>query len=119
MIMSHGEVVFLLLMLSVFVLGFLMLLNAIYFQIRYQRMVDRTLHGENYIDGGGVFNASRMMIYAHYCLFPKRAERDGVVDQMGQIPLVVKVHLIFHWLAVIMVCLLAAVGFVVHRLMLG
>ena len=117
--MSNSEYLFLALMLTVFILGFLMLLNAIYFQIKYQKRVDQTLDGENYIDGGGIFNASRMMIHAHYCLFQKRAERDGVIKQMSLIPLVVKMHLIFHWLAVIVMCLLAAVAFVVHRTMLS
>ena len=81
--------------------GILVIVNAIYFQVRYQKQVDQLIHGDDYIDGGWLFNSTRMMMYAHYCLFNKRARKAGVEDSVAGIPVIVKWHLIFHWGAVI------------------
>ncbi|BFM06492.1 hypothetical protein [Halioxenophilus aromaticivorans] len=96
-------------------LGGLEFLHTIYFQVRYQKKVDVLINGDNYIDGGWIFNASRMMMYAHYCLFPKRAERAGVEKAIHQIPVAIKWHLIVHWVAVILVCFLAAIAYLCVR----
>lgn len=86
----------------VFILaGFLVILNAIYFQIRYQKKTDQLFHGENYIDGGWLFNSQRMMMYAHFCLFDKRAKRAGVFDQVQKMPPVIRFHLLAHWIMAI------------------
>ena len=87
----------------VFILiGFTVILNAVYFQIRYQKRVGQLLHGDDYIDGGWIFNSQRMMMYAHYCLFEKRAKRAGLYDQVQAIPGVIKGHLLLHWVLVIL-----------------
>ena len=92
-------------------LGVLVLLHTIYFQIRYQEKVDKLIHGDNYLDGGWIFNASRMMIYAHYCLFPKRAKRAGVTAAIHRMPSVIRWHLIMHWAVVILVGFLAVFAY--------
>lgn len=94
-------------------LGVIMLINVAYFQIRYQKRVDQLLHGDRYIDGGWIFNSHRMMMYAHYCLFKKRAEKAGLLEKVLTIPTVVKLHLVFHWGAVILLGLIL-VGFAVN-----
>lgn len=112
--MSTAEDIYFILGLAFFFLGFLMLSNAIYFQMRYQKKADQLLHGDNYIDGGWVFNSHRMMMYAHYCLFHKRAARDQVLEQVLNMPKAMKFHLILHWGTVTLVGLTLIIGFVIN-----
>ncbi len=86
-----------------------MLINVAYFQIRYQKKVDQLLHGDRYIDGGWMYNSHRMMMYAHYCIFKKRAERAGILEKVLAIPAVVKLHLVLHWSVVIALGLILVV----------
>lgn len=76
-------------------------LNAIYFHYRHQRDLDQLVMKEQYIDGGLLFNLMRLMLYGHYCLFPKGAQRDGVYEIFSTLPCSIRVHLIFHWCVVI------------------
>ena len=92
-------------------LGLVVFFHTIYFQIRYQKKVDKLINGDNYIDGGWIFNTSRMMIYAHYCLFPKRASRAGVTEAIQNMPAIIRWHLIGHWGVVISACLLAVFAY--------
>ena len=93
-------------LLVVIFFGVLILMagNTIYFQIRFQKKTDQAIHGENYVDGGWLFNANRMMMYAHYCLFSARAKRAGVYEQVTQLPREIKFHLILHWVIVNAIC---------------
>jgi len=92
-----------------FILTIVAILNAVYFQIRYQKKADTIISGDNYIDGGWIFNSTRLMMYAHYCLFPARAERAGVKDRVAKLPSMLKFHLILHWCLVILGSLCMAV----------
>ena len=100
--MLNNVDLFIWLCLVFIVIGITVILNAIYFQIRYQKRLDQLLHGDDYIDGGWIFNSQRMMMYAHYCLFEKRARRAGLYDQVQAIPGVIKGHLLLHWVLVIL-----------------
>ncbi len=100
-------------------LGVLVMVNAIYFQILYQKKIDQLIRGDDYIDGGWLFNSTRMMMYAHYCLFNKRAKKAGVEDSIASIPVVVKCHLIFHWSGVIIGSGALALGWSVAHFVLG
>ncbi len=100
--MIGNEDLFLVLCLLFAVIGFTVILNAIYFQVRFQRTVDQLLHGDNYIDGGWIFNSQRMMMYAHYCLFERRARRAGLYDRVQAMPRVLKGHLLLHWVLVLL-----------------
>lgn len=77
--------------------AFVMIGNVVYFQIRFQRSADRLIHGGNVIDGGWLYNSQRMMMYAHYCLFKKRAVKAKVYTQVKQLPQNIKFHLLLHW----------------------
>jgi hypothetical protein len=68
-------------------LGVLVIVNAIYFQVLYQKKVDQLIHGDDYIDGGWLFNSTRMMMYAHYCLFNRRAKKSGLKILLQIFPL--------------------------------
>ena len=92
------------------VCGLLAIVNVIYFQIRYQKKVDAIIHGDNYIDGGWVFNSTRLMMYAHYCLFPGRAEKAGLGKQVSEIPKIIKCHLVLHWVLVLVSGFFLVVG---------
>jgi len=91
------EDIYLVTFLGFLVCSFTSLVNVIYFQLRFQRKVDRIILGSNYIDGGWIFNSTRLMMYAHYCLFPSRAARAGVSNQVRMIPHTIRLHLILHW----------------------
>jgi len=90
--------------------GLVLVSNAFYFQLRFQERVDRIINGGNYIGGGWLFNASRLMMYAHYSLFPGRAARDGKGEQIKMLSPAIKFHLILHWVSVVAVCLFLAIG---------
>ncbi len=90
--------------------GFVAIANVIYFQIRYQKRVDAIVHGERYIDGGWVFNSTRLMMYAHYCLFTGRRQRDGVVEKIKLTPGIIKFHLVLHWFLVVVGGLFGVLG---------
>lgn len=79
--------------------GLASILNAIFFQFKYQKLIDQQFHGDNYIDGGWLFNSTRMLMYAHYCLFPARAQKDRVSHHVDSLSLKIKLHLIFNWIA--------------------
>lgn len=102
-------------------IGLILLVNVVYFQVMYQRKVDRAIHGDECIDGSWIFNSTRMMVYAHYCLFSARAIKAGVAGKIVTIPFVIKAHLVLHWLLVIggsllMVVLILLDHFYLHYL---
>ncbi len=110
---------FLLLTFFIFlVCGVAAIVNVIYFQIRYQKKVDTIIQGDRYIDGGWMFNSTRLMMYAHYCLFPRRALRAGISDRVDSIPRVIKFHLVLHWFLVIVTCFLGGVGYLIVEFVL-
>ncbi len=91
----------------VFVLTWvLMAINAVYFHCRYQKKLDQQIMGDDYIDGGMLYNLTRLMLYAHYCLFSNRAKRAGVDEIIRDLPTKLKAHLIFHWFSVLFGCLI-------------
>lgn len=100
-------------------LGILMLANVVYFQIRYQKKTDYLFNDDNYIDGGWIYNSMRMMMYAHYCLFHRRARRAGVLERVRRIPSVIKFHLYFHWFSVIVVSLILTIVSILDYYLLG
>jgi len=100
------------------IFGTMAIANVIYFQNRYQKKVDTIIQGDRYIDGGWIFNSTRLMMYAHYCLFPRRARRAGISKQVESIPKVIKLHLILHWFLVIVGGFLLIAGSLIVELFL-
>lgn len=78
--------------------------NALYFHFRYQKQLDQKVMKSEYYDSGLLLGLNRLMVYGHYCFFPKRAVRDGVADVFDGITRSEKRHLQFHWFAIIAAC---------------
>ncbi|WP_062268277.1 hypothetical protein [Endozoicomonas arenosclerae] len=85
--------------------GFLFLLsmvlfsiNAIYFYRRHYKDVSELVDGVFY-DCGLMFATHRLSMWGHYCLFPKRAERDNVLAVFEELPKNIRRQLIFHYLS--------------------
>lgn len=77
------------------------IINAIYFHFRYQKKIDETIAGKE-DDIGFLIGMTRLMMYGHYCLFPKRARRAGVYNIFTRLPRIQRAHLIFHWLSILL-----------------
>lgn len=86
---------------SAILLSLLGIANAIYFHYRYQRKLDSELMKSEYYSGGLIVDLMRLMLYGHYCLFPKRAKRDDVSHVFNKISKTERIHLVFHWCSVI------------------
>ncbi|PXF64223.1 hypothetical protein [Kangiella spongicola] len=80
---------------------FLLIINAIYFYFRYQKSMEKELLGDDYSSGGFLYDSTRLMMYGHYILFPKRAKKAGVYEFFKNIPFKVKTHLLIHWFGLI------------------
>lgn len=81
--------------------GFVVLLHVIYFYFNYQKPIDKKVMGGDYYEMGILLASTKLMMYGHYCLFPKRAKKAGVHEIFSTIPRNVKAHLIVHWVLVI------------------
>jgi hypothetical protein len=97
------------------VLGVAAIVNAVFFHYRYQKDIDKRVMKDGYYDGGLLFNLLRVMMYGHYCLFPKRAKRDNVNEVFSTLSKTVRFHLIFHWVAFVTAFLLMFVTYFVGR----
>lgn len=86
-------------------------INAVYFHYRFQRELDREIMKSSYYDGGLLMNLNRLMMYGHYCFFPKRAKRDGVYEIFQELDRRQRLHLQFHWIAIILSVLLYFSGY--------
>lgn len=75
--------------------------NALYFHFRYQKALDRNVMKEKYYDGGLLMGLNCLMVYGHYCFSPSRAKRDGVLDVFERLDRRQKLHLKFHWVAIV------------------
>lgn len=91
------------------ILFVLVLINAIYFYIKHYKTIATQVDG-TYIDVGFLLSANRLMLWAHYCIFPKRAKRAKVHDIFSSIPKTTRVQLLFHWFGILIGCLLFVVG---------
>lgn len=80
---------------------FVTILNAIYFHFRYQKKIDEAIAGRE-DDIGFLLGMTRLMMYGHYCLFPKRAQRAGVYNIFLGLPRIQRAHLIFHWFSLLL-----------------
>lgn len=89
--------------------------NALVFHFRYQKELDQSVMKEQYYDGGILMGLNRLMMYGHYCLFPKRAKRDGVDSIFGRLDRRQKFHLKLHWLAIIGTVLIYLGGYIYAR----
>ncbi len=90
-------------------LSVLVLINAIHFYLKHYESIAKQVDGA-YIDMGFLFSASRLMLWAHYCLFPKRAERANVHEIFSRLPKTIRMQLLFHWFGVLVGCLLFFIG---------
>ncbi|MDO6423315.1 hypothetical protein [Saccharophagus degradans] len=81
--------------------GLFVFTHAIYFYFRYQKTIDKKVMGAKYYKGGMLLSTTKLMMYGHYCLFPNRAKRAGVYDIFSSMPRTIRVHLISHWVLVI------------------
>lgn len=95
-------------LLAIF-LGVLALANSFYFYKRYQPPLDKATMKDLYFEKGYMLCALDQLMYAHYCLFPKRAKRDGFYELFSTLESRPRKHLIFHWFAVVIGIFLACV----------
>ena len=116
MILDH--VAHLLILFAIF-LGLLMAINSFYFYLRYQKAIDQAVMKGFYYERGYLLCALEQMMYAHYCLFPKRAKRDGFYEIFSVLEKRPRQHLIFHWFAVLAVFFLGGIGALILKFYLG
>lgn len=91
---------------------FVAISNALYFHLRYQKALDQAVMGERYYDAGVLLGLNRLMMYGHYCLFPKRAKKDCVYEIFAYLDKVQRVHLILHWAAILATVLIWSSGYI-------
>lgn len=104
--------------LTVSALGMLGVYVAIgyvfYIRMTFQRAIDEKVMGNKYYDMGFLFSFNKLLMYGHYCLFSKRAKRDGVDVIFKQLPKVQRIHLIILWVLMIGSGVLAFTGAISH-----
>lgn len=98
--------------LSIF-LFLLVLINAIYFYLRHYKGIAEKIDGA-YLNMGFLFSANRLMLWAHYCLFPERAKRENVYTIFFDLQKSVRFQLLFHWFGVISGILLLIAGALIN-----
>lgn len=94
---------------------FFVILHALYIRVRYQQAIDRAVMGNQYYDMGVFFSFNKLLMCGHYCLFSKRAKRDGVDVIFKQLPKVQRIHLIILWVLMIGSGGLAFTGAISHQ----
>lgn len=96
---------FILALFFTFILIFiLVLINAIYFYSLYYKELSKKIDGKIF-DGGFLFSASRFMLWGHFCISSKKAERSGVKEIFEELPKRARRQLIFHWCGMMYCCL--------------
>lgn len=85
---------------------FFVILHALYIRVRYQPAIDRAVMGSQYFDMWVFFAFNKLLMYGHYCLFPKRARRAGVHEIFENLPRVQRLNLIVFWGFFIVCCFL-------------
>lgn len=70
---------------------------------------------DQYYDGGFLMGVNRLMLYGHYCLFRKRARRDGADEVFQNLSAGMKCHIIFHWAAILLGLLLFCIAYFYGR----
>lgn len=78
------------------VLFIFLLLNAIHFyRVHYGKLSEK-IDGRTF-DGGFLFAASRFMLWGHFCLSDRKAERSGVREIFSELSPRARWQLLFHW----------------------
>lgn len=94
---------------AIFILLFILLLiNAIYFYWVHHDGLSKKIDGHLF-DGGFLLSASRFMLWGHFCLNEKKAEKSGVKEIFSELPKSARRQLIFHWYGM-MYCGLVLIG---------
>ncbi|GAB1262653.1 hypothetical protein NBRC116495_33600 [Aurantivibrio plasticivorans] len=70
---------------------------AIYIYFSFQRKIAKAIEGVEYYSAGLILSIFKLPMYGHYCLFPKRARRDGVDNVFQSLSTPQKVMLTTHW----------------------
>lgn len=73
-----------------------LLINAIHFYCVYYDRLSEKIDGQIF-DGGFLFAASRFLLWGHFCLSDKKAEKSGVKEVFSELPKSARRQLLFHW----------------------
>ncbi|KEQ19358.1 hypothetical protein [Endozoicomonas numazuensis] len=91
-----------------------LMINAIHFYKKYYKQLSESIDGA-FFDSGFLFASSRFMLWGHYCLFPKRAERANVYSIFEALPKSARLQLKLHWFGILSICLLGAGGGIMSK----
>ncbi|KEQ19255.1 hypothetical protein GZ78_04515 [Endozoicomonas numazuensis] len=103
---------------SLTILLFLILTaNAIHFYKKRYREISETIDGV-FFDCGFLFATHRLMMWGHYCLFPKRAQRDNVLPVFENLSNPVRRQLKLHYLGLLTCCFLMIFSYLLSKYLL-
>ena len=96
--------------IMMFVMSLLLFINAQLFYRRHYTSVSHAIDGTG-LHLGLLISTQQMMMWGHYCIFSKRAKRDGVDHVFSNLALPVRRHLLFHWYGLNFGVLMLIVGY--------
>ncbi|KEQ19359.1 hypothetical protein [Endozoicomonas numazuensis] len=94
------EIMAITLFFSFLALFLFVLLNDIYFYKKHYQKLSEAIDGA-FVDHGFLLAMNKLTMWGHYCLFPKRAQRDNVLSVFEALPKSVRSHLISHWIGLL------------------